>query len=77
MIDCYSCPAKSACPAVCQRGSIMCMIKLLQSGASHADVEEKHAIAPKFCAHCGKPLKVIGTKRFCNNASCGCRYVNV
>ena len=77
MIDCYSCPAKSDCTAACQRGSIMCMIKLLQSGVSHADVEEKRAISPEFCDYCGQPLKVIGAKRFCNNVSCRCRYVNV
>lgn len=28
-------------------------------------------------AYCGKPLKIIGTERFCNNVQCFNRFQNV
>lgn len=30
-----------------------------------------------FCAYCGKPLKIVGTERFCNNVQCFNRFQNV
>ena len=34
-------------------------------------------LSPTFCAYCGKPLKIIGTERFCNNVQCFNRFQNV
>ena len=76
--NCYNCGAKKNCSAAVGFGSIMCTINRMQSGQSKADFIGTHRKAEtRYCAYCGKPLRVIGSERFCNNVQCTNRYVNV
>ena len=76
---CQNCGAKGYCIEMCEPGSIMCLLNRLRSGRTKADVlsHEAPLINPQYCAYCGKPLKVIGTERFCNNVQCLNRFQNV
>lgn len=54
----------------------MCTVNRMKY--THAQADAPAAVErPLYCAYCGKPLRVIGSERFCNNAQCGHRYVNV
>ena len=70
--ECRYYKAADTCPTACEYGSVMCMVKRMQSGQTKA--EALHAARPKYCAFCGKPLKEIGSKVFCNNVQCPKRY---
>lgn len=78
---CMNCGAKSYCIEACEPGSIVCLANRLRTGQTKADVLDYEAAAtpanPQYCAYCGKPLKVIGTERFCNNVQCLNRFRNV
>lgn len=75
MYDCSKCPARQSCIAAAQPGSVYCAIKLMQTGASKADMESATPQQlPDFCPYCGKPLRIIGSERFCNNPRCLNRY---
>ena len=79
-IECRNCGAKSYCIEACEPGSIMCKANRLRSGRTKADVlefEKLHPRLPMYCAYCGRPLKVIGSQRFCNNVACLNRYQDV
>lgn len=56
-------------------------INLMQHGGTKSEPETPRTISvklsPTFCAYCGKPLKIIGTERFCNNVQCFNRFQNV
>lgn len=75
--ECAYCKAAPICSTTCEYGSIMCMIKRLQSGQTKADEAQVLTTQPKYCAYCGQPLKVIGTETFCNNVRCVNRYQNI
>lgn len=76
MKPCYTCPARTKCIAACEPGSVMCMVNRMKY--THAQADPPAAgDRPLYCAYCGKPLRVIGSERFCNNVQCGHRYVNV
>ena len=76
MENCYTCKAKTVCSAAVQPGSIMCMMYRMRLGGTHAD-EEPYRQPGRFCQYCGKPLREIGTERFCDNPSCVNRYQDV
>ena len=75
-MDCSSCKARHNCMAVVEPGSIACMAHLLQAGGTKADGDRSPTGGvPILCPICGKPLKVIGAERFCNNVQCENRYI--
>lgn len=75
MYDCSTCPARQSCLAVAQPGSVYCVIKLMQTGASKADMEPAEPKPlPTYCPYCGKQLHIIGSERFCSNVNCLNRY---
>lgn len=50
MYDCSKCPARQSCIAAAQPGSVYCVIKLMQTGASKADMESATPRQlPDFC----------------------------
>lgn len=49
--QCRKCCAKDICPAAAMPGSIMCMMKRMQSGKTHGDEEKQ-----RRCPHCGRLL---------------------
>lgn len=75
-MSCYSCKAKYNCSSAVQEGSVMCMVNKLHYGGTHGEEEPQRQVG-SFCQYCGKPLKVYGSERFCNNPRCHNRYVNV
>lgn len=75
-MSCYNCKAKHNCLATVQKGSIMCLANKLNYSGTHGE-EESYRQEGTFCQYCGKPLKVYGSERFCNNPRCQNRYVNV
>jgi len=81
MRDCSVCKARAYCWEAVEPGSIMCGINLMQHGGTKSEPETPRSISvklsPTFCAYCGKPLKIIGTERFCNNVQCFNRFQNV
>lgn len=81
MRDCSICKARAYCWEAVEPGSIMCGINLMQHGGTKSEPETPRSISvklsPTFCAYCGKPLKIIGTERFCNNVQCFNRFQNV
>lgn len=76
MAECYNCYAKDKCIAAAEPGSVVCMVNRMRCGGTHADDRPDRKVA-SFCAYCGKPLKVIGSERFCNNVNCINRYESV
>lgn len=56
MYDCSKCPARQSCIAAAQPGSVYCAIKLMQTGASKADMEP---IEPKPLP----PLRPVGAEK--------------
>lgn len=81
MRDCSICKARAYCWEAVEPGSIMCGINLMQHGGTKSEPETPRSISvklsPTFCAYCGKPLKIVGTERFCNNVQCFNRFQNV
>lgn len=75
-MSCYNCKAKLNCSSAVQEGSVMCMVNKLHYGGTHGEEEPQRQVG-SFCQYCGKPLKVYGSERFCNNPRCQNRYVNV
>jgi len=75
-MSCYNCKAKHHCSSAVQEGSVMCMVNKLHYGGTHGEEEPQRQVG-SFCQYCGKPLKVYGSERFCNNPRCQNRYVNV
>jgi hypothetical protein len=75
-MSCYNCKAKHNCSSAVQEGSVMCMVNKLHYGGTHGEEEPQRQVG-SFCQYCGKPLKVYGSERFCNNPRCQNRYVNV
>lgn len=50
--QCVDCIARDKCPAAAMPGSVMCMIKRMQSGKTHGD-----EIRKRKCPHCGKEIE--------------------
>lgn len=75
-MSCYTCKAKNYCSSAVQEDSIVCMMNRVRYGGTHGE-EEQLRQEGIFCQHCGKPLKVYGSERFCNNPRCRNRYVSV
>lgn len=76
MNQCDVCPALGMCISATEPGSIVCRINRMKY--THAQADAPAAVKrPLYCAYCGKPLRIIGSERFCNNVQCGHRYVNV
>lgn len=50
--QCKKCCTRDTCPAGAMPGSVMCMIKRMQSGKTHGDELE----GQRRCPHCGKLL---------------------
>ena len=73
MLDCYNCTAKSFCIDACQPGSIICTLNRLRTRKTKAETA-KPMERTSFCGYCGKPLRIIGVERFCNNVQCLNRY---
>lgn len=71
--ECYYCKAKEHCIAAAQPGSVLCMVNRMRYGGTHAD-DAPPRMEAVYCQFCGYPLKIIGRKRFCNNARCLNRY---
>ena len=59
--------------------SYIVLVNRLRTGRTKVDVlsHEAEPANPQYCAYCGKPLKVIGTERFCNNVQCLNRFQSV
>ncbi len=76
MVDCYYCKAKEHCTAAAEPGSVVCMVNRMRYGGTHAD-DQPPRQAGGFCQYCGRPLREIGRKRFCNNMNCRNRFVSV
>lgn len=74
---CYNCAAKNECSAAVEYGSIICMANRLRSGQTKASFINGTKGEVRYCSYCGKPLKVIGSQRFCNNVQCLNRYKEV
>ena len=78
MRDCSICKARAYCWEAVEPGSIMCGINLMQHGGTKSEPETPRSISvklsPTFCAYCGKPLKIVGTERFCNNVQCSTAF---
>ena len=51
--QCRDCCAKDECPAAAMPGSVMCMIKRMNSGKTHGDEIRS---TQKRCPHCGMPI---------------------
>lgn len=66
-MGCDTCKARNRCETYIQPGSIMCVIYQMQEGGTKGEQDQRQ---PKFCPYCGKPLKIIGTERFCDNMKC-------
>ena len=73
-MDCNSCGVRFRCPLAAEPGSFMCILTRAQYGGQK-ERPYQTPVTPKFCPICGKPLKVIGTERFCNNVQCENRYI--
>lgn len=74
MADCRNCRAKSQRIAVAEPGSVMVINRLKYGGTHTDDLADRRAT---YCQFCGKPLRIIGTERFCNNVNCFNRYESV
>lgn len=72
-MDCSSCGVRFRCPLAAEPGSFACTLTRVMYGGEESPYR-KHG-TPKFCPFCGKPLKVIGTERFCNNVQCENRFI--
>lgn len=48
--QCRSCCARDICPAEAMPGSIMCMMKRMQSGQTHGDEVRRQ----RRCPYCGR-----------------------
>lgn len=72
-MDCSSCGVRFRCPLAAEPGSFACTLTRVMYGGEES-LYRKHG-TPKFCPLCGKPLKVIGTERFCNNVQCENRFI--
>lgn len=75
-MNCSSCEARHTCLLTIDPNSIACMEHLiLESVPKAMESPCQTPSTPKFCPICGKPLKVVGTERFCNNVQCENRYI--
>lgn len=74
-MDCSSCGVRFRCPLAAEPGSFACTLTRVMYGGEESPYR-KHG-TPKFCPLCGKPLKVIGTERFCNNVQCENRFITM
>lgn len=72
-MDCSSCGVRFRCPLAAEPCSFACTLTRVMYGGEESPYR-KHG-TPKFCPLCGKPLKVIGTERFCNNVQCENRFI--
>lgn len=72
-MDCSSCGVRFRCPLAAEPGSFACTLTRVMYDGEESPYR-KHG-TPKFCPLCGKPLKVIGTERFCNNVQCENRFI--
>lgn len=72
-MDCSSCGVRFRCPLAAEPGSFACTLTRVMYGGEESPYR-KHG-TPKFCPLRGKPLKVIGTERFCNNVQCENRFI--
>ena len=73
---CDYCEANEHCILACQPGSMLCMVNRLRYGGTHAD-ELRREKDVKFCQYCGRRLRAIDSKKFCNNPNCINRYEDV
>lgn len=83
-MDCDTCKANGACMAYVQPGSLLCTINRMNCCGTHAEEAEarsKQADRPAgealYCQYCGRPLRIIGNQRFCNNTKCLNRFVEI
>lgn len=75
-MDCTSCGARFRCPVAAEPGSVACIVVRLKLNETKESGGPYHiAGTPKFCPICGRPLRVIGAQRFCNNVQCENRYI--
>lgn len=76
-MECYRCKARERCAAVVQPGSVTCVWNRMRYvGGTHAD-DAPPRQAGSYCQFCGRPLREIGRKRYCNNVNCVNRFVDV
>ena len=75
-MECCNCKANGVCAAVVQPGSMICMMNRMRYCGTHAE-EEAHRQPGDYCQYCGQRLREIERERFCNNANCRNRSVNV
>lgn len=81
--ECKGCACLETCPTACQPGSLMCMSKRMSSKQTKAQQmraagEYRPIVGSKCsCNICGRPLKIIDDKRFCNNVNCPNRFADV
>ncbi len=72
-MDCSSCGVRFRRPLAAEPGSLACTLTRVMYGGEESPYRKPGT--PKFCPLCGKPLKVIGIERFCNNVQCENRYI--
>ena len=75
-MNCYYCAAKARCPSYVQPGSVFCIVNQMQTGSTHAD-DPPSVPQAGYCQFCGRPLKIVGRQRYCNNPRCSHRYEQV
>lgn len=73
-MKCSSCRVRSRCCLSIEPNSLEC-IETLTKYSGDEERPYRTPGTPKFCPICGKPLRVIGTERFCNNVQCENRYI--
>lgn len=83
-MDCDTCKANAACMAYVQPGSLLCTINRMNYCGTHAEETEarsKQAARQTgealYCQYCGRPLRIVGRRRFCNNMKCANRFVEI
>lgn len=73
---CDYCKANAHCILACAPGSMLCKLNRLTYGEM-PEYEAKNTKNVFFCQYCGRRLRVIDSKKFCNNPNCINRYEDV
>lgn len=73
-VDCVSCRVRFRCPSKAEPNSLACILTLTTYGQREESPYQTPG-TPKFCPICGKPVRVIGTERFCDNVQCVNKYI--
>lgn len=78
MKECDACKANRECMAYVQPGSLICTLNKINYCGTHAEerqlrrqLENRQIL---YCQYCGKPLKIEGSLRYCNNVQCINRF---